>query len=172
MAIHVAITRKVKPGREAAFEESLREFFQESLDHRGVLGVHLISPPPGSQTREYGILRTFADERERDKFYHSDLFEKWQQRVAELTEGERTYREIHGLEAWFRTVAPPPRWKMAVLTWLGVWPTSFLVGSLIGPYVAKLPSLAGAAIVAGLIVVCLTWIVMPLLVKFFHGWLE
>jgi antibiotic biosynthesis monooxygenase (ABM) superfamily enzyme len=172
MAIHVAITRKVKPGHEAAFEESLREFFQESLDHRGVLGVHLISPPRGAITREYGILRTFADERERDEFYRSDRFEKWQQRVVELTEGERTYRELHGLEAWFRAVAPPPRWKMAVLTWLGVWPTSFLVGSLVGPTVASLPALASAAIVAAFIVACLTWIVMPLLVKFFHGWLD
>jgi uncharacterized protein len=172
MAIHVAITRKVKPGHEAAFEESLREFFQESLDHRGVLGVHLISPPRGSLTREYGILRTFADERERDEFYRSELFEKWQQQVAALTDGERSYRELHGLEAWFRAVAPPARWKMALLTWLGVWPTSFLVGWLIGPYVGKLPSLGSAAIIAGFIVVCLTWIVMPLLVKLFHRWLE
>jgi len=48
MAIHVALTRRVIPGCERAFEDSLREFFQESLGHEGVLGVHLLSPPPGS----------------------------------------------------------------------------------------------------------------------------
>jgi antibiotic biosynthesis monooxygenase (ABM) superfamily enzyme len=48
MPIHVAITRKVKLGNERAFEESLREFFQHSLDRPGVLGAHLISPPAGS----------------------------------------------------------------------------------------------------------------------------
>jgi len=168
----MAITRKVKPGNERAFEDSLREFFQDSLDHQGVLGVHLISPPPGANSRKYGILRTFTGEHERDAFYRSDLFGGWQKHVAELTEGERTYRKLHGLEAWFRTVDPPARWKMALLTWLGVWPTSWLVGALIGPRVSNFSTLLSSAIVAAAIVVCLTWIVMPVLVKVFHPWLH
>jgi len=172
MPIHVAITRKVKAGCERAFDESLREFFQDSLDHRGVLGVHLISPPHGSTTREYGILRIFADERERDEFYRSGLFERWQKHVTQLTEGERSYRELHGLEAWFRSPEPPARWKMALLTWLGVWPTSWLVGTSVGPRLANLPSILSAAVIAAAIVVCLTWIVMPALVKGFHSWLH
>lgn len=167
MPIHVAITRKVKPGNERAFENSLREFFQSSLDHLGVLGVHLISPPPGVNSREYGILRTFTSEQERDAFYRSDLFGRWQIHVAGLTDGERTYRELHGLEAWFRTVDPPARWKMALLTWFGVWPTSMLVAILVGPPLSNLPTLLSSAIVAAIIVVCLTWIVMPVLVKSF-----
>lgn len=172
MPIHVAITRKVIAGSEPAFEESLREFFQDSFDHQGVLGVHLISPPPGSTSREYGILRTFAGEHERDAFYRSDLFGRWQKHVAELTEGERTYRELHGLEAWFRTVNPPARWKMALLTWLGVWPTSLLVGTSIGPLLANLPAVVSSAVIAAAIVVCLTWIVMPALVRLFYSWLH
>src|SRR5262245_58294971 len=98
MAIHAAITRKVKPGNERAFEESIRECFQESLDCDGVLGVHLLSP-----------LRTSVKE---TSFYRSDLFKRWEQRVTQLTEGERNYRELHGLEAWFRTPESPPQWKM------------------------------------------------------------
>ena len=172
MPIHVAITRKVKAGSESAFEESLREFFQDSFDQPGVLGAHLISPLPGSHAREYGILRTFASEHERDVFYRSDLFGRWQQQVAELTEGERTYRELHGLEAWFRTVDPPARWKMALLTWLGVWPTSLLVGASIGPLLANLPGVVSSALMAAAIVVCLTWVVMPALVKMSHSWLH
>jgi uncharacterized protein len=172
MPIHVAITRKVKAGSERAFEESLREFFQESLHHKGVLGVHLLSPPPGSNSREYGVLRTFADEHERDGFYRSDLFERWEKHVAELTEGERTYRELHGLEAWFRTAEPPPRWKMALLTWLGVWPTSLLVATLLGPVLSNLAAVVSSAVIAAAIVVCLTWVVMPALVKVAHSWLH
>ena len=172
MPIHVAITRKVKAGSEPAFEESLREFFQDSFNHQGVLGVHLISPPPGSDSRDYGILRTFSSEHERDAFYRSDLFGRWQKHVAELTEGERTYRELHGLEAWFRTVDPPARWKMALLTWLGVWPTSLLVGTLIGPVLENFPVVVRSAVIAAAIVVCLTWIVMPALVKIAHSWLH
>jgi len=89
-----------------------------------------------------------------------------------LTEGERTYRELHGLEAWFRTVDPPARWKMALLTWLGVWPTSLLVGTLIGPVLDNFPVVVRSAVIAAAIVVCLTWIVMPALVKIAHSWLH
>jgi len=172
MAIHVAITRQVIPGCERAFEDSLREFFQKSLGHQGVLGVHLLSPPPGSNSREYGILRTFTNELERDEFYRSELFAKWQTAVAQLTEGPRTYRELHGLEAWFRTPESPPRWKMAFLTWLGVWPTVLIVASFIAPRLSSLPQLFGSAVANAVVVACLTWIVMPLLVKLFSFWLH
>jgi len=66
-----------------------------------------------------------VDAHEREEFYRSDQFGRWQEQVAKLTEGERTYRELP-LEAWIRTAAPPARWKMAPLTWLGVWPASLL----------------------------------------------
>ena len=66
MPIHVAITRRVRPGCETEFQQALREFFQASLAHGGVLGATMIVPPPGSDSREFGILRTFADEQERD----------------------------------------------------------------------------------------------------------
>lgn len=172
MPIHVAITRQVKAGNERAFEESLREFFRESLGRKGVLGVHLLSPPPGSNSREYGVLRTFADEHEKDEFYRSDLFDRWEKQVAQLTEGERTYRELHGLEAWFRTPKAPPKWKMALLTWLGVWPTSFAVAFFMGPNLSQLPAALSSGIIAAAIVVCLTWIVMPTLVRLFRFWLD
>lgn len=174
MPIHVAITRQVIPGSEQAFEESLRQFFRESLARPGVLGVHVLSPPPGSNSREYGIMRTFASEHERDEFYKSDLFANWQKQVSQLTEGAPTYRELHGLEAWFRSPSaePPPRWKMALITWLGVWPTSFLVSTFIAPYLNVLPNLLGSAVIAAVIVVCLTWMVMPWLAKLFHSWLH
>ena len=172
MAIHVAITRQVIPGCEQAFEESLRELFQESLGYKGVLGVHLLSPSPGSHSREYGILRTFSNERERDAFYRSELFAKWQKYVAQLTEGPRTAREVHGLEAWFRTPESPPKWKMAFLTWLGVWPTIWIVSRFLVPRLSGLPQLFGSAIATAVVVACLTWLVMPLLVRLFSLWLH
>jgi len=38
----------------------------------------MIVPPPGSDSREFGILRTFADEKERDAFYTSPIFKAWE----------------------------------------------------------------------------------------------
>ena len=74
MPIHIAITRRVRPGCEAEFQQALREFFQTSFTHGGVLGASMLTPLPGSDTREFGILRTFANEAERDAFYESPMF--------------------------------------------------------------------------------------------------
>ena len=63
--IHVAVVRTVKPGCESEFQQALREFFQTSLAHSGVLGATMIVPPPASDSREFGILRTLLEARGR-----------------------------------------------------------------------------------------------------------
>ncbi|HTI69167.1 MAG TPA: antibiotic biosynthesis monooxygenase [Candidatus Limnocylindria bacterium] len=173
MPIHVAITRQVRPGREAEFQQALREFFQESFAHGGVLGTHLIAPPPGSDSREYGILRTFSDEAERDAFYKSAMFETWETRARTLTEGEPVYRQMHGLEAWFRaSEGRPPRWKMAAATLVGVYPTSLFLSVTVGAWVHTWPSLARSLVFAVSMVALLTWVVMPLVTRLLHRWLN
>ena len=43
MPIHIAITRRVRPGCEAEFQAALREFFQASFAHGGVLGASMLT---------------------------------------------------------------------------------------------------------------------------------
>lgn len=172
MPIHVAITRRVLPGREAEFRDALRGFFQASFDHGSVLGASMITPPPDSDSREFGILRTFAGEAERDAFYESSMFKAWEKRARALTEGEPDYRQLHGLEAWFRSPDPPPRWKMAACTLLGVFPTSTLLGLTIGPVTRGWPFPSGTLVFSILMVALLTWVVMPLVTRLLHPWLH
>jgi antibiotic biosynthesis monooxygenase (ABM) superfamily enzyme len=172
--IHIVITRRVRPGREAEFQDALREIFQASFGHGGVLGASMIVPPPGSGSSEFGILRTFVNEAERDAFYESPLFKEWEHRIAPLTEDTWTYRPLHGLEAWFRAPQrPPARWRMALLTWIAVWPVSFLVQKLALPVLAPvLPTVLLGAVTSAGVVVVLTWVAMPWLVKTARRWLQ
>ena len=62
----------------------------------------MITSLPGTDGREIGILRTFADEAERDAFYNSELFRDWEAYASTITE-EPVYRQFNGLEAWFRS---------------------------------------------------------------------
>ena len=173
MPIYIAITRRVRPGCEAEFQSALREFFQTSFAHGGVLGASMLTPPPGSDSREYGILRTFASETERDVFYESRMFKAWEERARMLTEGEPVYRQLHGLEAWVRSPHnPPPRWKMAVATLLGVYPVSLLIGVVLSPTLKKLPLVLNLFVVSAIIVGLLTWVVMPFVTRLLHGWLN
>src|SRR6266540_4459047 len=173
MSIHIAITRRVRPGCEAEFQAALREFFQTSFAHGGVLGATMIVPPPGSDSREFGILRTFADEKERDDFYASPLYKAWEEKCRPLTETDSwTSRQLHGLEAWFRSPQnPPPRWKMATATFLGVFPTAAILNLTLGRAIQPWPFLLGSAVFNASMVALLTWIVMPLVTRALHGWL-
>ncbi len=173
MPIHIAITRHVRPGCEAEFQQALREFFQASFANQAVLGATMITPPPDSDSREFGILRTFTDEKERDDFYTSELFKIWEERSKPLTDGDWSYKDLHGLEAWFRSPGgPPPRWKMALVTWLWVFPVSLLIGLTLGPQLRQLPVPLNALIVSTLMVATLTWIVMPRLTQWLKPWLN
>ena len=159
--LHVAITRRIKAGHEEEFKAALREFFQHSFAHTGVQGAGLLVPPPGSDSREYGILRTFTNDAERKAFYESPLFKAWKSKVDPITEGEAQYREMTGLEAWFRNSggSNPPRWKMAFLTFLGVWPVSMAVPATLTPLIGKtVPNVIFAGAVAAGIVLVFTWV--------------
>ena len=174
MPIHVAITRRVRSGCEVAFQEELREFFRTSFAHGGVLGATMIVPPPGSDSREFGILRTFADESERDGFYASALFTEWERKCEALIEpGSCTQRRLHGLEAWFRSPhGPPPKWKMAVATFLGVFPLAMILNLTLGPAIREWPFVARNAVFNAAVVILLAWGVMPGVTRMLGGWLR
>jgi uncharacterized protein len=172
----VALIRKVRAGCETEFEAALHEFIQRSLNEAGQLGVYVVRPPLGSNSREYGILRRFANAVDCDNFYSSQLFNEWQQKVSPLTEGEPLYEHISGLETWFTlpgqtAFVPPPRWKMALVTFLGVYPITSILSVFTMPLLSSWHPLVSNLIFSGLVVVLLTWAVMPFLTKIFAGWL-
>ncbi|WP_222538732.1 antibiotic biosynthesis monooxygenase [Pedobacter polysacchareus] len=170
MAIHVAITRRILPGKEQEFKESLRNFLGQSFIHEGVQGAAIISSFPGADNNEIGILRTFKDEKERDEFYNSEQFNRWEAYASTLTE-PAVYRQLTGLEAWFRSSTPPPRWKMAIATLCGVFPTSLFLFYATGWLLMDLPAPFRLLITATLMVGVLTWIVMPMVTKILKAWL-
>jgi antibiotic biosynthesis monooxygenase (ABM) superfamily enzyme len=156
-----------------AFEEILIRFIQQTLDYRGVIGAHLIRPAPGTGSREYGVLRSFASEQHRQAFYDSDVFMQYKQDTKDLVEGEAVMRPLHGLEAFFQgTTTPPPRWKMAVVTWMGVFPSVLLWSKLLGPQLTGLPQVLATAVVTAVVVITLAWVIMPWLTKLLRPWLR
>ena len=65
----------------------------------------------------------------------------------------------------------PPRWKMALVTILAIYPTVNLVNISLRPLIGGLsPWLAGLAAIP-IIVLLMTYVVMPLMTRVFAGWL-
>ena len=171
--IHIAITRRIKPGHETEFQEALRDFFKTSFAQIGVHGASMLVPPPGSSSPEFGILRTFANAQERDTFYASSMFKSFDERVKPLTEGGPLRRQLTGLEAWFRSPQnPPPRWKMAIATYLGVVPVIMGLSLTLGPLVRSWNFVLNNLVFNACVVALLTWVVMPLITRILHRWLH
>jgi uncharacterized protein len=62
--------------------------------------------------------------------------------------------------------------KMALPTWVAAWSEKMLVPALIVPVPRpNFPQVLAAGLIAAGIVVILTWVAMPLLVRVAHGWL-
>jgi len=172
-AIHWAIVLTAREGKVAELEEMAVRFVQESFADPGVTGVHLIRPAEGSGSREFLLHRSFVSMEHSRRFYESETFRKYQEESEPLLEKDAVIRPLHGLEAFFRSGStPPPRWKMAIVTWLAVFPAVSIMSRLLSPILQGWPPLAITAVVVSVVVVLLTWLVMPWLTGVLRFWLH
>jgi uncharacterized protein len=71
-----------------------------------------------------------------------------------------------------RRAAPPPRYKLAVLTWAGAYTVITLLLAVLGPAMASWPLMVRTLVLSVTMVVALTWLIMPRLTRLFGGWLH
>jgi antibiotic biosynthesis monooxygenase (ABM) superfamily enzyme len=62
--------------------------------------------------------------------------------------------------------------KMALLTWAGAWAMITLILWLLGPAMAPLPLPLRTLAISALMVLSLTWVVIPNLTRAFAEWLR
>jgi len=174
--IQIAVMRTVKPGREAEFEQALHNFVQRSLNLPGQMGVNIIRPALGGGSRQYGIIRKFANREALFAFRASPEYLEWNQLTVELTEGSGQAEELCGLETWFtlpgENLAPLPKWKMAIATYLGVVPVIMTLSLTLGPLIRSWNFVLYNLVFNACVVVLLTWVVMPLITRALHDWLH
>jgi uncharacterized protein len=173
--VTVLVTRRVRPGRAGEFERLMTGMREAAARFPGHLGGYLMEPEPDDPSR-WRILFAFDSESHLEAWMSSAERKAWQLPIAEVTHGQTAMRMLSGLEGWFavpvaRTREPPPRWKMATVTWLGIFPLVLLLSPSIGAWLAPVHPALGVAGVTVLVVVAMTWLVMPLLARLFTGWL-
>jgi uncharacterized protein len=67
---------------------------------------------------------------------------------------------------------PPPRWKMALITWPPVFVLISLISFAFRPELAKLPLLLRTLTVSTLMVLPLTLLIMPNVTRLLRRWLS
>lgn len=63
----------------------------------------------------------------------------------------------------------PPRWKVAVLTWVGIYPLITTLLWVLGPVLGGLPLPAVTLALTIVLVSLMTFVVMPALTRAFRG---
>lgn len=167
--------RRAQPGKAAGYEALVREMFGLMQSHQGFLGAELL--PPQAPETDYQVVVHFASEAALQAWDDSPARAEIHQRMREFAENEPDYRRLSGLEAWFTpAVVPasmhPPRVRMAVVTWLGIFPTVSVFLWLVAPLLQPLPFLLRTALLTALIVITMTWLVMPRLTRMMKRWLN
>ena len=67
--------------------------------------------------------------------------------------------------------AAPPRYKMALVTWIGAYAAITTILYELGPAMVTWPLYLRTLLISVLMVVTLTWVLIPLLTRVFRGWL-
>lgn len=167
--------RKALPGREQEYEARVREMLAQMRKHKGFLGGDMI--PPEEPGGDYQIVTRFASEADVDVWERSVERARSLESLREVAEGEPEFRKLSGLEAWFEPVVVPasmhpPRVRMAVVTWLGIFPTVSFFLWFVAPLLQSLPFLLRTALLTALIVMTMTWVVMPRLTRVLRAYLN
>ena len=173
--VTAVISHVVKPGREEGYEAWFHGIAADARKSKGHLGVSTIRPQHHAHP-EYVVILKFDCYDNLKTWLESDVRREWIERLQPLIERPEDIQTLTGLETWFTLSnksmkAPPPRYKMALVTWLGVFFTISILNRLLVPLLSRLPALLTSLIITGLTVMLLTYLIMPRLTQLFRKWL-
>ena len=168
-------SRRVKQGREHEFEEWVSGILAAANEFPGYLGSEVLRPSD-SDDNEYKIVFRFDHASDLHAWENSEERQRWLGKSRPLLQEEEKVHVLTGLETWFTMPSkagepPPPRYKMAIVTWLAVFPVVAVIFSLFGPWLNLLPTLLRTLVFTVVMVTLMTYVIMPRMTRLFSFWL-
>ena len=182
------VTHHVRRDRVDRFEEWLRGITEEVKGFSGWRGVTVLRPSaPSGPSSNYVLVVRFDSDDDLLRWENSTERERWLRLLEPLVTALPSTGSASGLETWFQlsgetAMVPPPKWKMAILVLTAIYPLVVVVTLVLGaladgrPYLG-IPVTFGAAylaralLTAVILVVLMTWVVMPGLSRLARRWL-
>jgi antibiotic biosynthesis monooxygenase (ABM) superfamily enzyme len=173
--VTTTVTRRIKPGHEAAYEVFLAGISSAASVFPGYLGIEVFRPAPGASD-EYRIVYRFDSVAHLHAWLDSAEHAAWLERAEPHVAGPMRTQVLTGLEGWFTLptqpgTAPPPPYKMALVTWAAIFPLITLVVVVSAPLLGSLPLVVRLAATTAVTVSLMTWVVMPRMTRLLHRWL-
>jgi uncharacterized protein len=173
--VTTTVTRRVKPGHEALYEGFLAGIISAASAYPGHLGVEVFRPRDAG-SGEYRTVYRFDTAEHLRAWLDSDEHAAWLERAEPHVIGPMRTSFVTGLETWFTlpsgpAAPPPPRYKMALLTWITIFPLIMAIVAVIGPLLEGLPLAGRLGITTAIAVPLMTWVVMPRVTRLLRRWL-
>ena len=167
-------SRRVKAGKEQEFEEWVSGILGAAEEFSGYLGSNVIRPRDDDDD-EFQIVFKFDHASNLKRWEESEARHAWLRQVQPLVH-EENVRVLTGLETWFtlpsRPGEPaPPRYKMAVVTWIAVFPLATAIFAVTQPLLGGLPTVLRTLVFTLIMVTTMTYGVMPRMTRLFSFWL-
>jgi len=170
----VAITRYVKPGSESVFEEVVRGVILAASTFPGYAGGEVLYPT--TKRGAWQLILRFDTLVHLQEWEESPICQGWIARADALTIGAPKVLRINGLEAWFvlpevPNALPPPKWKTAIVSAIGIYPVISLMPILLKPITNGLPAWLATLVSIAIMMPLMTWVIMPQVTRLFKPWL-
>jgi uncharacterized protein len=173
--VTTTVTRRVRPGHELFYEQFLEGIIGAASRFSGHLGVEVFRPETAA-SGEYRTVYRFDTAAHLRAWLDSDEHAAWLERAEPHVIGPMRTEFLTGLESWFTLpgqvgIPPPPPYKMALLTWITIFPLITLVVVVLGPQIDDVALVPRLGITTALTVPLMTWVVMPRVTRLLRGWL-
>lgn len=166
--------RRVRAGSEARYEDWLTGIARAAARFPGNQGTTILRPT--ERGSEYVAITQFETKESLVAWLRSADRASWMSELRAIGVCHEDVSTLVGMERWFTLSqsarAGPPRYKMAALVLLGLYPLLLVLDVLLGPLLSDLPRPVG--LLASLLVSVSTMVgfVLPWLTRVFDRWLR
>lgn len=173
--VTAVITHRVRPGREAGYEEWLKGIAADAAHFEGYQGAHILRPQMGISP-DHVVVVQFDTCAHLETWMQSETRKSWVERVQPLIREPESIKTLTGLEPWFQlpgrpSQSQPKRYKQAILVWMGVAVTFSAVSPILAALLSSWPAIILMLVKLTIIVWLLNYVVMPFLTRRFKDWL-
>ncbi|WP_308291385.1 antibiotic biosynthesis monooxygenase [Mumia sp. zg.B21] len=179
--VTVAITRRIDPSTVDQVVAWVHAGSALAERFEGFLGTGWMRPSVVSD--EWHMLYRFADADSLAHWEASPQRRWWLDAGKDIVEDQHAERRT-GIEGWFDPPqdydvedlrplpAPPPRWKQATLIWVGFFPLSLLLGTVLHFLWPDLHIVARTLLTTLVATPIMTYAVLPAVTSTFEWWLH
>lgn len=168
-------SRRVKSGHEEQYETWLAGISAASGSFPGSLGSTIVRP--SGDREEYVTVLHFETAARLDHWLQSPERANWLAKLEDIPLEFEEMRQLTGLESCFHipgdsTPVTPPRYKTALLVFLGLYPLVLGIGFVLDPWLVGLPKPIQVFLSLTVSVPLMVYFVLPTLTRIFRPWLQ